>query len=112
MRKHQRLGLRKNFKKEIGIIGVGYVGLPLAVNLSKFFNVTAFDKDKNVGIFIIIITKRVAHTILSKNIINKNLDSISEVLKFFFCLIKAIKNPTRNVPPNPYMPYIPKLSRT
>ena len=47
MRKPQRLGLRKNFKKEIGIIGVGYVGLPLAVNLSKFFNVTAFDKDKN-----------------------------------------------------------------
>ena len=33
--------------KEIGIIGVGYVGLPLAINLSKFFNVTAFDKDKN-----------------------------------------------------------------
>ena len=47
MRKPQRLGLRKNFKKEIGIIGVGYVGLPLAINLSKFFNVTAFDKDKN-----------------------------------------------------------------
>ena len=43
---------------------------------------------------------------------NKNLDSISEVLKFFFCLKKAIKNPIKNVPPNPYMPYIPKLSRT
>ena len=39
--------MRKNFKKKIGVIGVGYVGLPLAINLSKFFNVTAFDKDKN-----------------------------------------------------------------
>ena len=47
MKTHLKLGLRKNFKKEIGIIGVGYVGLPLAINLSKFFNVIAFDKDKN-----------------------------------------------------------------
>ena len=47
MTKPQRPGLTKNFKKKIGIIGVGYVGLPLAINLSKSFNVIAFDKDKN-----------------------------------------------------------------
>jgi len=30
-------------KKEIAIIGLGYVGLPLAINLSKHFNVIGFD---------------------------------------------------------------------
>lgn len=33
-----------NYK--IGIIGIGYVGLPLAVSFSKYFEVIAFDKDK------------------------------------------------------------------
>lgn len=32
--------------KKIGIIGQGYVGLPLAVALSKFFFVVGFDKNK------------------------------------------------------------------
>ena len=43
MKKHQKLGLRKNFKKKIAIIGVGYVGLPLAKNLAKYYDVKAFD---------------------------------------------------------------------
>ncbi len=30
----------------IGIIGLGYVGLPLAVEFSKFFNTVGFDKNK------------------------------------------------------------------
>ena len=47
MKTHLKLGVRKNSEKKIGIIGVGYVGLPLAINLSKSFNVIAFDKDKN-----------------------------------------------------------------
>tara|TARA_B100001057_G_scaffold500712_1_gene617318 strand:+ start:1343 stop:2596 length:1254 start_codon:yes stop_codon:yes gene_type:complete len=33
-------------KKNIGIIGIGYVGLPLALSFSKFFNVIAFDTNK------------------------------------------------------------------
>ena len=35
--------MKKNFK--IGIIGLGYVGLPLAVEFSKKFNVVGFDID-------------------------------------------------------------------
>ena len=33
--------------KKIAIIGLGYVGLPLAVSLSKFFDVIGFDIKKN-----------------------------------------------------------------
>lgn len=32
---------KKNF--DIGVVGLGYVGLPLAVEFSKYFNVTGFD---------------------------------------------------------------------
>ena len=35
----------KNIK--IGIIGMGYVGLPLAIEFSKFFNVVGFDIDND-----------------------------------------------------------------
>ena len=31
----------------ISIFGLGYVGLPLAVKLSNYFNVLGFDKNKN-----------------------------------------------------------------
>jgi UDP-N-acetyl-D-galactosamine dehydrogenase len=46
MKKLQGLGLKKNFSKEIAIIGVGYVGLPLAKSFAKYFRVKAFDKDE------------------------------------------------------------------
>ena len=36
---------KKNIK--IGVIGLGYVGLPLAVEFSKFFDTIGFDKNKN-----------------------------------------------------------------
>ena len=36
MKKLPRHGLKKNFREIIGIIGVGYVGLPLALNFAKF----------------------------------------------------------------------------
>ena len=32
---------------KIGIIGLGYVGLPIALELSKKFKVIGYDKDKN-----------------------------------------------------------------
>lgn len=46
MKKLLKLGLKRNFNQIIGIIGVGYVGLPLAVNFSKFFKTFAYDNDK------------------------------------------------------------------
>ena len=33
----------KNYK--ICIVGLGYVGLPLAISLSKYFKVVGYDKD-------------------------------------------------------------------
>ena len=30
---------------KVSVIGLGYVGLPLALALSKYFNVVGFDKD-------------------------------------------------------------------
>ena len=30
-------------KKNICVIGLGYVGLPLAISLSKYYSVTGFD---------------------------------------------------------------------
>ena len=32
---------------KIGIVGLGYVGLPLAVEFSRHFDVIGFDKNKN-----------------------------------------------------------------
>ena len=34
-------------KSELTIIGIGYVGLPLAISLAKFFYVNAYDLNKN-----------------------------------------------------------------
>tara|TARA_A100001015_G_scaffold313966_1_gene422432 strand:+ start:1280 stop:2569 length:1290 start_codon:yes stop_codon:yes gene_type:complete len=47
MKKPQKLGQKKNFKFTIGIIGVGYVGLPLAVNFSNHFNTISYDNNRN-----------------------------------------------------------------
>lgn len=47
MKKHRKLGLKKNSKKNIAIIGIGYVGLPLAKNLAKHYVVNAFDTNKD-----------------------------------------------------------------
>ena len=33
-------------KYKIAVIGLGYVGFPLAIEFSKYFNVKAFDIDK------------------------------------------------------------------
>ena len=39
------LKLNKNLK--ISIIGLGYVGLPLAIAFSKFFKVVGYDNNQN-----------------------------------------------------------------
>ena len=33
--------------KNVGVIGLGYVGLPLLINFSKHFNVIGFDSDED-----------------------------------------------------------------
>ena len=38
--------MRKNKKEVIAIVGIGYVGLPLAVEFNKLYKVIGFDKDK------------------------------------------------------------------
>ena len=38
----------KNKIKSIGIIGIGYVGLPLALSFSKYYDVVAYDKNKKI----------------------------------------------------------------
>ena len=35
--------------KKISIVGLGYIGLPLAVSFSKYFKVVGFDKDKEIA---------------------------------------------------------------
>lgn len=47
MKKLQGRGLKKNFSKEVAIIGVGYVGLPLARSFANHFSVKAFDKNEH-----------------------------------------------------------------
>lgn len=39
------MALTKNMKEKIAIIGLGYVGLPLAVEFSKYFSVIGYDKN-------------------------------------------------------------------
>ena len=34
-------------KIKISIIGLGYVGLPLAISFAKYFNVIGFDSNRN-----------------------------------------------------------------
>ena len=53
-----------NKKIEIMVLGLGYVGLPLALELSKYFLVTGFDINK----------KRI-------NELNNNIDTTNEISK-------------------------------
>ena len=39
------LKISKNMNKKIAIIGLGYVGLPLAIEFSKKYKVVAFDNN-------------------------------------------------------------------
>ena len=40
-------------KNKIAIIGLGYVGLPLAIEFAQKYNVTGFDIDKNSSLTLI-----------------------------------------------------------
>ena len=65
--------MKKNDKTNIGIIGLGYVGLPLAVAFSKIYNVIGYDID----------TKRV-------NELKKNKDTTREIKDINFSKMKNL----------------------
>ena len=44
--KSELIKLLKNKEAKISILGLGYVGLPLAVEFSKKYNVIGFDLDE------------------------------------------------------------------
>ena len=78
--------MKKNnkIKTEIMVIGLGYVGLPLALELAKYFKVNGFDINK----------KRIHE-------LNNNIDSTNEITKVnkftrrkiqFTCNYKDCKN--------------------
>ena len=67
-----------NEEVKIGIIGLGYVGLPLAIEFSKKYNTKGYDKDK----------KRI-------NLLRSNFDSTLEVSK------KELKNSNLDLHSNP-----------
>ena len=80
-------------KKKIAIIGLGYVGLPLAVNLSKFYEVVGYDLDsKRIEDLNLRIDKTLEvpkNKILNKNIIYTCLKS-----KLDDCNIYIVTVPT------------------
>ena len=59
---------------KIGIIGLGYVGLPLLIEFSKKYNVVGYDKNK-----------------LRVSDLKKNKDSNNELTKYQFTLLKKIQ---------------------
>ena len=75
----------------ISIFGLGYVGLPLAIKLSNYFNVLGFDKNKKV-ITPTIKTKRIAPPaemifLFDKICINLDCPSKYKVQSFLFKVI-------------------------
>ena len=68
------------YKNKIGIIGLGYVGLPLAVEFSKKFDVVGFDVSKKK---ISNIIKRKNISEISKKIKNSLNNSRLQVIKIF-----------------------------
>mgnify|MGYP001337108747 CR=1 FL=1 len=71
----------KNFyKNKIGVIGLGYVGLPLAVAFSKKFDVVGFDVNKK-KILNIIERKNISE--ISKKIKNSLNNSKLQAIKNF-----------------------------
>ena len=67
------MNINNIYKNKIAVIGLGYVGLPLALKFGEKFNVIAFDKEK----------KRI-------DTLNKNIDFNSELTKKDFTRSKNI----------------------
>lgn len=66
--------MRLDRKIKIGILGMGYVGLPLAIEFSKFFKVVGFD------VCLTRINQLIACNDLTKEISNKELKKLKNIL--------------------------------
>tara|TARA_A100000164_G_scaffold338605_1_gene333009 strand:+ start:776 stop:2065 length:1290 start_codon:yes stop_codon:yes gene_type:complete len=100
----------KQMKFNISIIGLGYIGLPLAIEFSKYFNVIGFDIDKkrvrelNEGI------DRTKETVIKKNF-SKNIYFTNNIKKLQNSNVFIITVPTpvkRNNKPD--LSYLKKAS--
>ena len=88
-------------KYKIGIIGLGYVGLPLAVEFSKKYNVIGFDikenRIKNLNSFFdetLEISSKELELVLSKNSVRNGLYLTTELKYLESCNIYIITVPT------------------
>ena len=89
--------MKSKSKKKIAILGVGYVGLPLAIELSKFYSVVGYDENNykidnlNLGI-------DSNHQYKSKQILKSNINFTSNSLDliessfFIVCVPTPINN--------------------
>ena len=104
--------MRKNIK--LGVVGLGYVGLPLAIELAKKFKTYGFDKSVNrikeleKGYDKNNLIERSEKKFISKIVLKKNLDYISKLNTIFICLptpvtrkkkpdLKLLKSATKNI---------------
>jgi len=88
-------------KEKILIIGLGYVGLPLAVSMSKYFRVTGFDRNSE-RIIQLKKGKDLTGEVIKEEILNSDIeftDKLSEKQKFKFIIVAVptpvdkLKNP-------------------
>ena len=79
--------------KKICVVGLGYVGMPLAYEFSKFYKVIGFDPDKER-------TKQLSlgedknHQIKKKDLINSKINIISNLEKFIDVDVYIVTVPT------------------
>ena len=91
-----------NVKLKIGIVGLGYVGLPLAIEFGKFFDVVGYDKDKK-RVYEINQKKDRNNEVKKKEFVNsKNLSVYDKISQLNNCNIIIITTPTpinkKNIP--------------
>ena len=109
------INMRKKNKTIIGIIGLGYVGLPLLLLINKKFKVYGFDIDKkkieqlkNNQSYISDISNKEIILIKNKYFFNlrNNINKISECNFLILCLPTPLKNK------NPDMSYVKNAFKT
>jgi len=94
--------IMNNFKQKIGIVGLGYVGLPLAIEFGKFFDVAGYDIDKK-RVYEINQKKDRNNEVKKKEFVNsKNLSVYDKISQLNNCNIIIITTPTpinkKNIP--------------
>tara|TARA_B110000977_G_scaffold201338_1_gene295449 strand:- start:33158 stop:34453 length:1296 start_codon:yes stop_codon:yes gene_type:complete len=94
--------IMNNLKLKIGIVGLGYVGLPLAIEFGKFFDVVGYDIDKK-RVYEINQKKDCNNEVKKKEFVNsKNLSVYDKISQLNNCNIIIITTPTpinkKNIP--------------